>query len=386
MRSISISLIISNYIVYKKSNSYEIYYKDEIVGYYDSKFNAQLLCSNVISDISGRVQDVEVNNRDFRYKKTNKTIEVNTIEEIKENILDALSIQSNLIDLSIKGVSYGTIASEAEGKKVLEKIGEIYVRDSNLDEKDIISVDVKTNIDYENIKGKKSKLDSIETIADNIVNSNIVDSIVDVSIKCNEKKVIDIDPEIQIIRQENMYLGESREEEGVVGSKELVLESTYKNGQKVGEEVISENIIEESKPTMIYKGSKNPINDGVTFLTHPTRGGYITSNFGTRWGRNHNGLDIAHNTGDPIYAAFDGVVRECHYENGYGNKILIEHENNIETIYGHLSKFEINVGDDVKKGDLIGRVGSTGRSTGPHLHFEVRLNGTPVDPSLYIEN
>ena len=386
MLSISISLIISNYIVYKKNNSYEISYNDKIVGYCDDKFNAQLLCSNVISDISGRVPDIDVNNKDFRYKKTDQTIEVNSLEEIKNNIVEILSLKSNLVNLSIKGESYGTIASEAEGKKVLEKIGEIYVRDSNLDEKDIISVDVKTNIDYENIKGKKSKLDSIESIADNIVKKNTSNNIVDVSIICNERRIEKIYPEIQIIRQDDMYIGESKEEEGLLGSKEVLLEVSYKNGQKIGEELISEKIIEESKPTIIYKGSKNPINDGVAFLEHPTRGGYVTSTFGPRWGRNHNGLDIAHNTGDPIYAAFDGVVKECHYENGYGNKILIQHENNIETIYGHLSKFEINVGDNVRKGDLIGRVGSTGRSTGPHLHFEVRVNGTPVNPAGYIEN
>ena len=386
MLSISISLVISNYILYKERNAYEISYKDRIIGYYDNKANAQLLCSNVVSDISLRIPDKEIKDRDFRYKKTNKTIEVNTLEEIKENILDALSIQSNLIDLSIKGISYGTIASEDEGKKVLEKIGEIYIKNSELNEDDIVSVDVKSNIEYQNIKGRKSKLDSIESIADNIVNSNMVDPIVDVSIKCNEKKVVDIDPEIQIIRQEDMYLGESREEEGSAGSKELVLESTYKNGKKIGEEVVSENIIEESKPTIIYKGNKNPINDGVAFLTHPTRGGYVTSNFGSRWGRHHNGVDIAHNTGDPVYSAFDGVVKECQYVNGYGNKITVQHEDNIETIYAHLSKFEINVGDTVKKGDLIGRVGSTGRSTGPHLHFEVRVNGVPVEPTEYIEN
>lgn len=118
----------------------------------------------------------------------------------------------------------------------------------------------------------------------------------------------------------------------------------------------------------------------------PTRGGYVTSNFGPRWGSTHSGMDIAGEMGDPVYSALDGKVKECRYDGSYGNKILLQHEDGIETIYGHLSKFEVKVGDEIKKGQLIGRVGSTGRSTGPHLHFEVRVNGSPVDPKKYLVN
>ena len=110
-----------------------------------------------------------------------------------------------------------------------------------------------------------------------------------------------------------------------------------------------------------------------------------SSSYGWRWGRPHSGIDIALNTGDPIHAAFDGVVRLAKYNGGYGNCIVIRHYNNLETLYGHLSKINLKVGQEVKAGDVIGLGGSTGRSTGPHLHFEVRLDNVPQNPENYVK-
>ncbi len=105
-----------------------------------------------------------------------------------------------------------------------------------------------------------------------------------------------------------------------------------------------------------------------------------SSSYGWRWGRPHSGIDIALNVGDPIHVAFDGVVRLAKYNGGYGNCIVIRHYNNLETLYGHLSKINVKVGQEVKAGDVIGLGGNTGRSTGPHLHFECRLMYACFDP------
>ena len=105
-----------------------------------------------------------------------------------------------------------------------------------------------------------------------------------------------------------------------------------------------------------------------------------SSSYGWRWGRPHSGIDIALNVGDPIHAAFDGVVRLAKYNGGYGNCIVIRHYNNLETLYGHLSKINVKVGQEVKAVDVIGLGGNTGRSTGPHLHFECRLMYACFDP------
>ena len=106
----------------------------------------------------------------------------------------------------------------------------------------------------------------------------------------------------------------------------------------------------------------------------------VFSRFGMRRGRRHQGVDLPLKTGTPVVAAFDGRVRASTYNSGYGNLVIIRHENGLETYYGHLSKREVEVGDWVRAGDEIGLGGSTGRSTGPHLHFETRYQGFAFDP------
>lgn len=111
----------------------------------------------------------------------------------------------------------------------------------------------------------------------------------------------------------------------------------------------------------------------------------MTSGYGERWSSFHKGIDIAGNIGDNVFAAMDGEITYAEYnDGGYGNLIIIKHEDNMSTHYGHLSEYKVKVGDKVKKGDIIGEVGNTGFSTGPHLHFELRVNNEPVDPTGYI--
>lgn len=112
----------------------------------------------------------------------------------------------------------------------------------------------------------------------------------------------------------------------------------------------------------------------------------ITSPFGPRWRRMHNGLDLKVNIGDTIVAAFDGKVRIVRYERrGYGKYVVIRHDNGLETIYGHLSKQLVEENQLVKAGEVIGLGGNTGRSTGSHLHFETRFLGIAINPALMFD-
>ena len=118
--------------------------------------------------------------------------------------------------------------------------------------------------------------------------------------------------------------------------------------------------------------------------------GWLTSNFGMRRDpfngkrKLHEGLDIAARTGTPVYATADGIVSSIRTEPGYGKVVTIDHGYGYRTVYGHNSKYHVKVGQRVRRGDLVAAVGNTGRSTGSHIHYEVRLNGVPVNPHKYL--
>ncbi|GMM91958.1 M23 family metallopeptidase [Qipengyuania sp. MTN3-11] len=122
----------------------------------------------------------------------------------------------------------------------------------------------------------------------------------------------------------------------------------------------------------------------------PLENARMSSNFGLRTHpvlgglRGHKGVDLAAPTGTPVYATADGYVSKAEWFSSYGKYIAIEHGADMQTRFAHLSGIEVSEGDKVRKGDLIGYVGSTGRSTGPHLHYEVRVAGLAVDPTPYM--
>jgi septal ring factor EnvC (AmiA/AmiB activator) len=113
-------------------------------------------------------------------------------------------------------------------------------------------------------------------------------------------------------------------------------------------------------------------------------GGIVTSGFGPRWGRMHNGLDIAAASGSAIAAAQGGTVIQASAYGGYGNMIVIDHGGGFTTVYAHLSSYSVSTGQSVSAGSVIGAMGCSGSCTGPHLHFETRVNGVPQNPMLYL--
>ena len=113
-------------------------------------------------------------------------------------------------------------------------------------------------------------------------------------------------------------------------------------------------------------------------------GGAITSYYGPRWGRMHTGIDIDGVTGDPIVASKAGRVIVASYYGGYGNAVVIDHGGGVSTLYAHMSTINVSEGQTVSQGAVVGAVGATGNVTGDHLHFEVRINGNPVNPLDYL--
>lgn len=184
----------------------------------------------------------------------------------------------------------------------------------------------------------------------------------------------------------SMYQDESSVRvKGQYGEKEVTADVTKVNGVETGRTILNEKIIKEPKTQILVKGTKAvPARKGTGTFTYPARGS-ISSRFGMRWGRRHTGIDIAAPYGSAVKAADGGVVTWVGYEGGYGKLIKIDHGANFVSYYGHLSKYNVKVGQKVYKGQKIGEVGSTGNSTGPHLHFEIRKSGVVQNPLNYLK-
>lgn len=198
-----------------------------------------------------------------------------------------------------------------------------------------------------------------------------------------------VDVPFEVIQKEDstVYRGQTRiETYGVNGEKYLHAYVTRINGYITEENVIESVIFTEPVAQVELVGTKDlPSSTGTGKFIMPTSGS-LTSAFGRRWGRSHTGIDVAAKSGTPIYASDNGIVIESEYRsNGYGNIVKIDHQNGYVSYYAHCSKLYANVGDVVAKGDLIAAVGNTGRSTGPHLHFEIRHNDVPQNPYNFIK-
>ncbi|MPM44237.1 hypothetical protein SDC9_90915 [bioreactor metagenome] len=219
------------------------------------------------------------------------------------------------------GVNIGVVASEEIGNKAIEIVKERYLAKTKV--KGIKTVVVNNKITYEKTTCNESEIYSAEDLSNKIIENN------------NNKN-----------------------------------------------NVISFTIVKESEAMPVISSPREKLVALNSSLHTPTVG-WLTSYFGVRDGIMHKGIDVAANLGTPIEAALDGTVSFSGIQNGYGKVVKIDHGNGMETIYAHCNKLYVNTGDTIKKGMHIADVGSTGDSTGPHLHFEVKVNGNPVDPLKY---
>lgn len=185
----------------------------------------------------------------------------------------------------------------------------------------------------------------------------------------------------------SLYKGESKTKvNGAYGQRDILAKVVKENGREVTRTVIAEKVVSNPTTKVVYKGTKNPPpKKGSGVLARPSRGGIVTSEFGAwRWGRRHTGIDLGMRSGNSILAADGGVVIVAGYTSYYGKYVIIDHGGNVSTVYAHNSALLVNVGEKVFKGQTIAYSGNTGRSTGPHLHFEVRINGVPKNPRSYV--
>ncbi|MGM9972974.1 MAG: peptidoglycan DD-metalloendopeptidase family protein [Clostridiaceae bacterium] len=288
----------------------------------------------------------------------------------------------NGISLVVDGNPQGTVLNNEEAERLVNNIKAYYVNKLPLSGSSVESIAIKEAIHFEQVECYPWEIDNMEIALNNLIELSEKGELnVQTTLKNSYNEAIT--PKVVIQNSEELNYGEEKSQQGEEGLKEVEKKLVYNNDSLIHEEIIKENIIKESKDTLITKGMKVSEDNLAQVIAIPSRG-YISSNYGVRWGRLHKGTDFAANIGDPIYAALDGTVKEACYEDSYGYMVLIDHGGGIETLYGHCSELKVNVGDRVEKGQVIALVGNTGRSTGPHLHFEVRVNGEAKDSLNYL--
>lgn len=296
-----------------------------------------------------------------------------------------ISLLSNIIlakykmvySVTLNGEKIGYVKSKTEFSNKIDN--EIF----NTEEPNVAFIDLgeveyelklipKSLIDEENtfktIKESSKNIYRVYEVADsnsqNMAYTNTMEE-AEILVNTLKQNYNEIEPDLKIVE---LYLEEPVSEETIKTAKENI------------EEELQSKLAEKKQ---IEKRTVN----GIYLASLPLTGGTITSRYGSRESirsHSHAGLDIASRYGSPIYAAADGTVKFAGSYGGYGNLVIVSHGNGVETYYGHCSSICAAVGAKVNAGDLIAKVGSTGNSTGNHLHFEIRINGTTVNPQKYI--
>ncbi|OMF25806.1 hypothetical protein BK133_21020 [Paenibacillus sp. FSL H8-0548] len=289
-----------------------------------------------------------------------ETVMTETIDTDPEQIMEAEAIYKLLIQGSIQPIEYTVQAGDCVGCIAMK-------------------FDISPEVIYKNNPWIKD---------DKITIGDVLDLTVlqpELTVKTTETlvEIETIEPPVEIKKNETMRVGESKTiSEGTSGSKRMTYQIVKQNGYVVSEELISKEVITEATPKIVERGTKVVLGEGSGRFAMPVSNARLTSKFGQRWGRMHNGVDYTGNKN--IMASDTGVVEFVGTKPGLGKTIIIDHKNGYKTVYGHLSSYKITKGKIVEKGDIIGIMGSTGNSTGVHLHFEVHKNGVLQNPLKYL--
>ena len=363
-----------------------------------------------------RVELVYDNNREFNVLTTNvvdSTQEEDTgefaayeggIQSLFDSIKDPIDLQEEKdfedFDLGIHEMGF---SEEVE-------IVESYLPTSQLtllsEAVEQVTKEQEVPSEYEVVKG--DTLSAIEAKVnipmDDIVAMNNLEDVN--SIREGQKLIITVpEPELSVTRVEEQYYDEIYEADVIyidndswytyetkvhrqpsAGRRKVVVKVTYVNNKEVSREILKEEIVQEAVAKIVERGTKIP----PTYI-RPISGGYKTSSFGKRntgikgASTNHKGVDWATPTGTPVYASCGGTVAKAGWGSGYGYVVYINHEDGRQTRYAHLSKVLVKAGQTVKQGERIALSGSTGVSSGPHLHFEMLINNKQVNPENYLK-
>ena len=361
-----------------KSLGYEMVVNDKIIGYVENKKILDEYYFEKLHNTNGESRKVvKIDPVDFNLKLVNKEKYSNT-----EEALNLLSKNVNVYvegyDLFLDGEKIANIDEEEVFNKVKERLVKHYIDEHNLENVPINWTKIKEDVEIEKNVVNANNLFSEDQLYDFIISNNEqnkpVATVEIVATKTYlENKAGNKVQVVSVSSQSN----QKQEYDRKKYDREIVSQITYNNDKYIGSRKVS---------TKFLRAPLNEVQgNGLFYLNNPSKSNVITSQFGLRWGgEKHHGIDIAGNIGDPIFAAESGFASLVSYNSIYGNYMKLDHGKGVETLYGHCDVMFIKEGEKVTKGQIIGKIGNTGRSTGPHLHFEVRVNGKADNPLNYV--
>lgn len=354
------------------TTGYEVYLGGDMVAVVYNKSDFENLFSSAnekIVEIAGKGYGI---NKIPKYVFTVATkSKITCTEEMMENVMKQSSVVELVYYINVDGEDVAWAKSENEANMFTEKAAGTYGGENIK-----ILNDIKIVPRYEKIKYFPGEKISVENLV----------SVLRVQTESEETYLADVTYGREEKTSDDMYVNERKTiSEGENGVMEVTAKVTKINGKASQVDIVSQTITKKPLKEVVMVGSIPVPSIGTGEFIQPFYG-LITSRFGQERNRNHQGLDIAGETGEPILAADNGVVAVAEYnDNGYGNLVIIDHNNGFVTYYAHLHEIDVKEGDVVQKGETVGLLGNTGRSTGPHLHFEVREDGVPINPETYLE-
>ncbi len=334
---------------------------------------------------------INIDGKEIALVKDKGTAE-NVLQQVKQHYIDQtpgelikLEVAEN-VKLVEKYVYPNQIISPEDAKNLILK-GSVETRTYEVVEGDSLwAISRRENIPLEELIKANPQLKSEHELAlGDIINLTEVKPLLTVSMLKKVTYEESIPYKTETVRDDSMWTWEQKvKQAGEKGTKEVAAEVLFENGIKVSENVIGEKVLKEPVTQIVAKGTKAEVAfRGSGRFIWPVVG-QITSPYGKRGREFHTGIDIAQSRGTPVYASNSGTVTFAGWRGDYGNLVIVNHGGGIETYYAHNSKINVSVGQQVEKGQQIAAVGSTGRSSGNHLHFEIRINGSPVNPLNYL--
>jgi murein DD-endopeptidase MepM/ murein hydrolase activator NlpD len=350
----------------------------QVLGYLKSEIEA----TNLLDQFKEEYVSKETLKQLSKMQKNDIKDEVIEIKDEKtnSNIIDVTF--SKNVSVSTKNISVDKIIKPEDVLTLLKK-GAIEEKIHVVKEGDVLgSIAEQYNLTTEELLELNPKFakDSIINIGEKVIVTDY-EPYLKVVIKETVTKDESIAFSTEFEKSDDLFKGITKiTQDGRNGLKKVKYEIIKENGKIVEQEVIKEEVLEKPVTKVIVQGSKVVPSRGTGEFSWPAVGGYISSHMGTRWGSYHKGIDIARPSNRAILAADNGTVSSAGWDGGYGNKIVINHNNGYRTVYAHLSSIKVSHGQVVQRGQQLGIMGSTGNSTGIHLHFEVYKNGSLVNP------